>query len=71
MRTLNQKIRNDIANSYRLRDLAKDDKLTKDERIKIYKKVAKNDEKILFFKGLSLALKKVEKDEENNKVVKR
>ena len=49
MRQINDKIRNGIANSYYLRSLAKDDKLTKEERDKIYENVKLIDKKIMFY----------------------
>ena len=45
MRELQDKIRNGIANSYYLRSLAKDDKLTREERDRIYETIHKNDKK--------------------------
>lgn len=50
MRELNDKIRNGIANSYYLRNLAKDDKLTQQERDKIYDNVKLLDKKYYFIK---------------------
>lgn len=66
MRELNDKIRNGIANSYYLRSLAKDDKLTREERNKIYDNVKLLDKKIMFYKNLNNAMKEM-KDEKNNK----
>ena len=66
MRELNNKIRNGIANSYYLRSLAKDDKLTQQERDKIYDNVKLLDKKILFYKNLNNAIREM-KDEKNNK----
>ena len=67
MRELNNKIRNGIANSYYLRSLAKDDKLTPEERDKVYDNVKLIDKKILFYKKLNNALKEVEKDVNNKR----
>lgn len=69
MRELNDKIRNGIANSYYLRSLAKDDKLTREERDKIYNNVKLIDKKILFYKNLNNALKEVKKDENNKRLI--
>lgn len=66
MRELNDKIRNGIANSYYLRNLAKDDKLTQQERDKIYDNVKLLDKKIMFYKNLNNAMREM-KDEKNNK----
>ena len=57
MRELNDKIRNGIANSYYLRGLAKDDKLTQQERDKIYEDVKLLDKKIMFYKNLNNAMR--------------
>lgn len=64
MRQINDKIRNNIANSYYLRTLAKDDKLTKEEQYNIYKYVEELDKKIIFYKLLNNALKET-KDEKH------
>lgn len=69
MRQINDKIRNGIANSYYLRSLAKDDKLSKEERDKVYDNVKLIDKKILFYKNLNNALKEVEKDENNKRLI--
>jgi hypothetical protein len=66
MRQINDKIRNGIANSYYLRGLAKDDKLTQEERDKIYDNVKLLDKKIMFYKNLNNAMREM-KDEKNNK----
>ena len=66
MRELQDKIRNGIANSYHLRSLAKDDKLTPEERDKIYDNVKLLDKKIMFYKNLNNAIREM-KDEKNNK----
>ena len=58
MKELNNKIKESIAYSGRLRQLAKDGTLPKDKTIGLYKKVQENDEKIKFLKQLSNALKK-------------
>lgn len=68
MRTINDKIRNGIANSYYLRSLAKDSRLTQEEKDKAYKNVKELDKKILFYKNLNNALKELEN--ENNKKYK-
>ena len=68
MRQINDKIRNGIANSYYLRSLAKDDKLTQQEKDKLYENVKLLDKKILFYKHLNNALK--ERENENNKKYK-
>lgn len=65
MRQINDKIRNGIANSYYLRSLAKDSRLTQAEKDKAYYNVKELDKKILFYKHLNNALKELEN--ENNK----
>lgn len=62
MRQINDKIRNGIANSYYLRSLAKDDKLTQEERDKIYDNVKLLDKKIMFYKNLNNALKEMKNE---------
>lgn len=64
MRELNDKIRNGIANSYYLRSLAKDSRLSREEREKVYTNVKELDKKILFYKYLNNALKEI-KDEKH------
>ena len=66
MRQINDKIRNGIANSYYLRSLAKDSRLTQEEKDKAYKNVKELDKKILFYKHLNNALKELE-NESNKK----
>jgi hypothetical protein len=65
MRELNDKIRNGIANSYYLRSLAKDDRLSREERNKAYENVKLINEKIIFYKGISNALKELENDKKH------
>ena len=62
MRQINDKIRNGIANSYYLRNLAKDDKLTQQERDKIYDNVKLLDKKIIFYKNLNNALREIKNE---------
>lgn len=62
MRQINDKIRNGIANSYYLRSLAKDDKLTQEERDKIYDNVKLLDKKIMFYKNLNNALREMKNE---------
>lgn len=63
MKELNNKIRNGIANSYYLRSLAKDNKLTQEEKDRAYKNVKEIDKRILFYKKLNNALKETQKDD--------
>lgn len=65
MRQINDKIRNGIANSYYLRSLAKDDRLSREERNKAYENVKLINEKIIFYKGISNALKELENDKKH------
>lgn len=66
MLEVNKKIRNSIANSYRLRELAKDDTLSKEKIDELYLEVEKLNKKIVFLKNLQKHLKEIE-NEENNK----
>ena len=63
MKELNDKIRNGIANSYYLRSLAKDTKLTQEEKDRAYENVKEIDKKILFYKNLNNAFKNIEKND--------
>lgn len=66
MKSLNNKIRNEIANSQYLRDLAKSDKLSQDKVTELYEQAKINDKKIIFLKHLSNALKETENETKNN-----
>ena len=63
MKELNDKIRNGIANSYYLRSLAKDSRLTEQEKDKAYENVKEIDKRILFYKNLNNALRNVKKND--------
>ena len=63
MKELNDKIRNGIKNSYYLRSLAKDSRLTQEEKDKAYENVKEMDKRILFYKNLNNALRNIEKDD--------
>lgn len=65
MRDLQDKIRNGIANSYYLRSLAKDDKLTKEERDRIFKIIEQNDEKIKYYMKMNKMLREKKDDRIN------
>ena len=65
MRNLQDKIRNGIANSYYLRSLAKDDKLTREERDRIFKIIEQNDEKIKYYMKMNKMLKEKKDDRIN------
>lgn len=56
MKELQNKIRSEIATSYYLRNLAKNDKITREKTIQIYEEAKKHDEKIKFFKNFKRAL---------------
>lgn len=64
MRDIQNKIRNSIANSYHLRSLAKDDRLTPEERNRVFEIIEQNNKKIIYYKMMSRILK--EKDNENH-----
>lgn len=70
MRSLNDKIKNGIANSYRLRELAKDDKLTQEKCFELNKMANDNDRKIMFYKKLANALKQTENEEKTQHIHK-
>lgn len=65
MRDIQNKIRNGIANSYQLRSLAKDEKITKDERDRIYQIVQQNDKRIKYYMKMNNILR--EQKNGNNK----
>lgn len=65
MRDLQDKIRNGIANSYYLRSLAKDDKLTREERDRIFKIIEQNDEKIKYYMKMNKMLREKKDDRIN------
>lgn len=67
MKSLNVKIRNEIANSYYLKLLAKDDKITKDKKNELYSSAYEIDKKIVFYKKLSYMLKEQENDTRFNR----
>ena len=67
MKSLNVKIRNEIANSYYLKLLAKDDKITKDKKDELYNSAYEIDKKIIFYKKLSYMLKEQENDTRFNR----
>lgn len=67
MKSLNVKIRNEIANSYYLKLLAKDDKITKDKKNELYNSAYEIDKKIIFYKKLSYMLKEQENDTRFNR----
>ena len=66
MLTLNNKIRNGIANSYKLRELSKDSKITQKKSFELNELAKENDNKIMFYKKLSHALKEIENEEYKN-----
>lgn len=66
MKELQNMIRNEISTSYRLRDLAKNDKITREKTIQIYEEAKKHDQKIKFLKNLSNALKEEQNETERN-----
>lgn len=67
MKSLNVKIRNEIANSYYLKLLAKDDKITKDKKNELYNSAYEIDKKIIFYKKLNYMLKEQENDTRFNR----
>lgn len=63
MKELNNKIRNSIANSYHLRELAKDRKTPREKSFELHQLANENDKKIIFYKKLSNALKECENND--------
>jgi hypothetical protein len=63
MKELNDKIRDGIKNSYYLRSLAKDTKLTQEEKDRAYENAKEIDKKILFYKNFNNALRNIEKND--------
>ena len=68
MLEVNKKIRNSIANSYRLRELAKDDTLSREKIDELYLEVEKLNKKIIFLKSLQKHLKEIENEESNRDI---
>lgn len=66
MKELQNMIRNEISTSYKLRDLAKNDKISREKVNEIYAEAKKHDEKIKFLKNLSNALKEEQNEIERN-----
>ena len=66
MRDIQNKIRNSIANSYHLRSLAKDDRLTPEERNRVFEIIEQNNKKIIYYKMMSRILKE-QKNENHTK----
>lgn len=63
MLELNNKIRNSIANSYHLKELAKDSKITQEKSFELHQKANEIDRKIIFLKKLSNALRETKNEE--------
>ena len=66
MKDIQNKIRNGIANSYHLRSLAKDDRLTPEERNRVFEILELNNKKIIYYKMMSRILKE-QKNENHTK----
>lgn len=56
MKELQNKIRNEIATAYKLRDIAKDGRITPKQVAQMYEEAKKHDEKVIFFKNFKRAL---------------
>lgn len=56
MQSLQNKIRNEIATAYKLRDIAKDGKISPEKTTQIYEEAKRHDEKVIFFKNFKKAL---------------
>lgn len=67
MLSINNKIRNDIANNYRLRQLAKDSTLSKEKTDELYTEVSNINKRIIFLKKLEKELKEQNNDKQINK----
>ena len=66
MKELQNMIRSEISTSYYLRNLAKNDKISREKINEIYAEAKKHDEKIKFLKNLSNALKEEQNEIERN-----
>lgn len=62
MRELNNKIRNNIANAYYLRNVVKDDKIDPTRKNEIFNYLEELNKKILFYKKLNNVIKEMEND---------
>ena len=62
MRELNNKIRNNIANAYYLRNVVKDEKIDPTRKDEIFNYLEKLNKKILFYKKLNNVIKEMEND---------
>lgn len=62
MRELNNKIRNNIANAYYLRNVVKDEKIDPTRKDEIFNYLEELNKKILFYKKLSSVIKEMEND---------
>ena len=62
MRELNNKIRNNIANAYYLRNIVKDEKIDPTRKDEIFNHLEELNKKILFYKKLSSVIKEMEND---------
>lgn len=62
MRELNNKIRNNIANAYYLRNVIKDEKIDPTRKDEIFNYLEELNKKILFYKKLSSVIKEMEND---------
>ena len=62
MRELNNKIRNNIANAYYLRNIVKDEKIDPTRKDEIFNHLEELNKKILFYKKLNSVIKEMEND---------
>lgn len=62
MKELNNKIRNNIANAYYLRNIVKDEKIDPTRKDEIFNYLEELNKKILFYKKLSSVIKEMEND---------
>lgn len=62
MRELNNKIRNNIANAYYLRNVVKDEKIDPTRKDEIFNYLEELNKKILFYKKLNNVIKEMEND---------
>jgi hypothetical protein len=62
MRELNNKIRNNIANAYYLRNVVKDEKIDPTRKDEIFNYLEELNKKILFYKKLNSVIKEMEND---------
>lgn len=62
MKALNKLIRQEIDNSYKMKELNKDKDIPKETSLRIYEEIQEKDKKIKFYQNLSKAIKEIENE---------